>query len=175
MPRQFSFAAQSVNSAAFPLLAPSGTAAAPSYAFSAASNYGIYINGATVLVAGGLDILGASTTQVIIGSNAALVWSATGIGTGDTILQRIAASVLGMKDGSTAQEIRVFGSATKYASLTHNNTITILSDSGGSGVRVSATGANLGFYGTAPVALQTGVAATATAVRAVLINLGLCT
>jgi len=179
MPRQFSFAAQSVSSAAFPLRAPDGTAAAPSYSFSTQTGTGFWMwaSGTIAFASGGSSTIAFKAASVDLASGQTLGWSSsdpTAAGS-DLVLNRIAANVLGIKDGSSAQEIRIFGSATKYASLTHNNTITILSDSGGSGVRVSATGANLGFYGTAPVALQTGVAATATAVRAVLINLGLCT
>lgn len=55
-----------------------------------------------------------------------------------------------------------------------------LKDGGGAdgldgGVQVSRTGGLLGFYGTAPVALQTGVAVSAAGVHAALVNLGLIT
>lgn len=81
------------------------------------------------------------------------------------------------ENGANAQEARIYGTTTgpKYCSVAHDGTISILKDFGGSGVRVSATGANLGFYGTTPIALQTGVSVTATAIKQALVNLGLMT
>jgi hypothetical protein len=173
--RQFSFAAQSVSSAAFPLLAPAGTAGAPSFSFAAHSNSGIYDGGTGALV---FSIVG--TPEVTIqtdlvqfqSDNASISMGAAA----DVRLWRDAAAVLALKNGATVQTLRVYSSTTssKYASLTHTGSVAVLSDTT-SGVRIGATSGNVGFYGTAPVALQTGVAATATAVRAVLINLGLCT
>ena len=174
--RQFSFAAQSVSSAAFPLLAPSGTAAAPSYSFTA--GYGMFFEtgiGAAISY-NATSYFAVTNASVSICNGASLGFDASLGGTGDVFLKRVSAAVLSLQNSTAAQEWRVYGTTTgpKYASLSHNGTITILADSGGSGVRVSATGANLGFYGTAPIALQTSTAATATALRTVLINLGLC-
>jgi len=42
-------------------------------------------------------------------------------------------------------------------------------------IRVGATGASVGFYGTTPIALQTGVAVTAAGIHAALVALGLIT
>ena len=46
---------------------------------------------------------------------------------------------------------------------------------GTSAVRLGATGGTVGFYGTTPIALQTGVAVTAGGVHAALVALGLIT
>ena len=43
------------------------------------------------------------------------------------------------------------------------------------GVKVADTGDKLGFYGTAPVSLQTGVAVSAAGIHAALVSLGLIT
>lgn len=68
--------------------------------------------------------------------------------------------------------------------LNVNEGTTLYSISGGSPLRVKGTGAQLiidtdhasvglGFYGAAPIPLQTGVAVTAAAIHAALVNLGL--
>ena len=43
------------------------------------------------------------------------------------------------------------------------------------GVKVGATGDKLGFYGTAPISLQTGVAVSSAGIHAALVALGLIT
>lgn len=45
----------------------------------------------------------------------------------------------------------------------------------GTSVRLGQSGGSVGFYGTTPVALQTGVAVSAAGVHAALVNLGLIT
>lgn len=81
------------------------------------------------------------------------------------------------------------GSAAKAASAANGGvggTLTLYGGAGGAGdgagvagayggVLVERTGGKLGFYGTAPVALQTGVAVSAAGVHAALVALGLIT
>lgn len=43
------------------------------------------------------------------------------------------------------------------------------------GARLGKTGGTVGFYGTAPIALQTGVAVSAAGIHAALVALGLIT
>lgn len=106
----------------------------------------------------------------------------------DVVMARDAAAVLALKNSTNAQTLRVYGTTTgtKYVSLSHNGTdglLDVASSSGqltlggtnATGVRVGASGKNVGFYGTTPVALQTGVAVTAAGIHAALVNLGLIT
>lgn len=51
----------------------------------------------------------------------------------------------------------------------------ILVNTGSNAVRLGATGGSIGFYGTTPIALQTGVAVTAAGVHAACVALGLFT
>ena len=170
------FSAFSVNSSAFPLLAPNGTAEAPSYSFSGATNYGLTYASSTLY----LDIGGALRHQFddasyYLTSDSAVIYLGA---SSDVRLYRDAAAVLALKNGTTAQEFRVYGTTTgpKYASLSHNATIAILDSSPNTdGIRTGSTGGKVGFYGTAPIALQTGVAVSAAGVHAALVALGLIT
>ena len=49
----------------------------------------------------------------------------------------------------------------------------LLTETGTSAVRLGATGGSVGFYGTTPVAKQTGVAVTAQGIHDALVALGL--
>jgi streptogramin lyase len=51
----------------------------------------------------------------------------------------------------------------------------LLTETGTAAVRLGATGGSLGFYGTTPIALQTGVAVSAAGIHAALVALGLIT
>jgi hypothetical protein len=51
----------------------------------------------------------------------------------------------------------------------------ILVETGTAAVRLGASGGSIGFYGTTPVALQTGVAVSAAGIHAALVALGLIT
>lgn len=49
----------------------------------------------------------------------------------------------------------------------------LLANTGTSAVRLGATGASIGFYGTSPIAKQTGVAVTAQGIHDACVALGL--
>jgi hypothetical protein len=49
----------------------------------------------------------------------------------------------------------------------------VLVNTGAAAIRVGGSGGSVGFYGTAPIALQTGVAVTAEGIHAALVALGL--
>jgi hypothetical protein len=51
----------------------------------------------------------------------------------------------------------------------------VIVNTGTSAIRIGATGGTVGFYGTTPIALQTGVAVTAGGVHAAMVALGLIT
>lgn len=58
-----------IGSAAFPLSAPSGSSAAPSYSFSSGTNYGMYFGSSNLRFAsGGTEFLIGSATDVLVGS-----------------------------------------------------------------------------------------------------------
>lgn len=182
-------ASSSLTSAAFPLLAPNGTAAAPSYAFSSTGNSdnGIYLSNDNVV---SISCAGAEAARFqpdffTLLSDSQVIRMGAGA---DVILARDAAAVLALKNGATAQTFRVYGTTTgtKYLSLSHNGTDALIDTASSSGqitiggtnatgVRVGGTGLNVGFYGTTPIALQTGVAVSAAGVHAALVALGLIT
>ena len=55
------------------------------------------------------------------------------------------------------------------------NITLILDGKGTGGVQLGSGGGRVGFYGTTPIALQTGVAVSAAGIHAALVNLGLIT
>ena len=60
--------------------------------------------------------------------------------------------------------------------MTPEEALQILDQAGSTtNVALSLGAGNVGFYGVTPVALQTGVAVTAVAIHAALVNLGLIT
>ena len=121
-----------LNSAefSFPLLAPNGTAAAPSYSASASPTDGMYF-----AQAGSVDFAIAGTRTAYIQANSVGILSDTGtfiLGlAADVKLTRDAAAVLALKNGTTAQEFRVYGTTTgsKYVRLSHNGTDAIFQSS----------------------------------------------
>ncbi len=180
--------ATKISSAAFPLLAPNGTAGAPSYSFSGNTNSGMYnTSGVVGFSSGGGYKFDVNSIGVGVGSASIIGFHGddTVSGTIDVMLARDAAAVLALKNGTTAQEFRVYGTTTgsKYLSVKHNGTNGILDISSGTfligqgttPIVVANSGASLGFYGTSPIALQTGVAVTAGGIHAALVALGLIT
>ena len=135
--------ATSISSAAFPLLAPNGTAAAPSYSFSAETTLGLYRAGAGNLVVGvGGDGCHSFQASAFI-TNALYLDYANA----DVRLVRDAAAVLALKNGTTAQEFRVYGTTTgsKYGSLKHNGTNALLTTTAGSILIGDASFPNVAF------------------------------
>ena len=149
------FVSTSVSASAFPLLAPNGTAAAPSYSFSGAPTWGMFYNsgdGVLSFSCGGTGILGIYPTAAVLPSTGTFGWcSSTLYSAPDVLLARDAAAVLALKNGTTAQEFRVYGTTTgpKYASMLHNGTdgifssnsgVTLLQSASNEHVRISAQG-----------------------------------
>lgn len=122
-------------------LAPAGTAGAPAYSFSAAPTYGIYLNGGNslVLAMAGTGVHFFNSTTYNLRSNAGLITLGA---SDDVILSRDAANVLALKNATTAQEFRVYGTTTgtKYASLSHDGSSAILGAIGAAGTLVFQTG-----------------------------------
>jgi hypothetical protein len=107
-------AAPSGGGVTWPLLAPDGTAAAPSYGFATTSNSGMYLAG------GNLALSAAGTTSVYI-TTAGLSALRLDIGTiGDTLLARDGPGILAQKNGANAQHFRLYEDETtgKYLQIT---------------------------------------------------------
>lgn len=99
-----------------------GTAAAPSLTFASDTDTGWFRradNAATFLSSGTASVeLNAPGIQ--LASTGSYRFSSGAIGsTSDVWIQRDAAAVLALKNGSTAQTMRIYGSATDYLSLTY--------------------------------------------------------
>lgn len=128
----------SLSSAAFPLVGPVGSASAPTYAAGAA-NTGVYSAsaGADISVSiGGTRVLAIQATNIQLLSDAAVIYLGAGA---DTLIARDAANVVALKNSTTAQTFRVYGTTTgpKYASLAHDGTNLILSEVGGGNININ--------------------------------------
>lgn len=86
---------------------------------SASTSVAVSVNASTILT--------INTTNAVLASTAALAWST------DLFLVRDAANVLAVKNGTSAQAFRVYGTTTgsKYLTLDHNGTNGTVSTSAG--------------------------------------------
>ena len=125
----------------------------------ASNNYGVYSSGI-------VTVASASATALTVGR----------LGTTTPALQvdaSAATSITGVKITAGAA-----GGGVAIAAIGETNVILSLNGAGtgaASGVRLGAAGGRVGFYGTTPIALQTGVAVTAAGIHAALVALGLIT
>jgi hypothetical protein len=101
----------------FPILAPAGTAAAPSYSFAGDTGTGIYETAGVLRFA-------ASGSAIGVLSAGALVVNALTIDVTnqDILLVRDGAGIFAQKNGANAQTFRVYGTTTgpKYIALYHD-------------------------------------------------------
>lgn len=116
-----SFPINSIPAAAFPLLAPSGSAPAPSYSFSAVSSLGIFhdnVSGGIGFSVAGIEraIISATTLQLFAGTNTFAITDDTArivLGTGlDVNLYRDAGNTLAQRNGVNAQDFRLYNTFT---------------------------------------------------------------
>ncbi len=148
-------AAASVSSSAFPLLAPDGSASAPSYSFSSETNTGMYRSAASQI---GFSISG--TKRAHIGS-AGLVADGLLLDTAnaDVQLLRDAANTLAQRNGTNPQIFRIYNTftdASNYERLTFSfasNIPTIQPEAAGTG-----TGRILALQGQSSLAGYLGLA-----------------
>jgi hypothetical protein len=156
--------------------APDGTTGNCAYSFASDPDTGFIwtATGTIRYIADGGGGTEFGSVYLWIRSDSAIIYMGAST---DTRIYRDAAGVVAIKNSTTAQEFRVYGTTTgpKYLSLSHNGTISIVTDSGGDGVRFGSTGGKVGFYGTNPIALQTGVAVDSAGIHAALVALGLIT
>lgn len=108
----------------FPLLAPEGTLALPSYAFSADPSKGMTSSGVNAL-----SFSVGGTKQFTVGAGAVVYFnSALGVA-----LDGSTNDVLGLVRGANAQTLRIYGTTTgpKYLSLAHDGTNGVIGLTGG--------------------------------------------
>jgi len=121
----------------YPLWAPSGTAAAPSYSFAAYHDLGLYVYAANQLAiaATGLPYLRVGPGFTEVQGSFILTNS---LGTPEVYLGSGGADILAQKRGTNPQEFRVYGTTTgpKYASLSHDGSNVILENFGSSGIYI---------------------------------------
>lgn len=137
---------------------PNGSAGTPTYSFANNPTSGLYLSATSIpaMSAGGAIFLSADTalgTRLRVSS---LGWAATTLGTSDTFLERDSAGVLALRNSTTAQMFRVYGSTTgpKYVQLWHDGTNGNLDTSASSGVL------NIAPTNAASVAIGKSVAVT---------------
>ena len=142
---------KSINSESFvdvlTLLGTSGSAdttltiGSSSAALSIATSSGFYStlsvgSGSIRFSLGGTISVNTAYDSQVLGSGIYLGWSSTAAATGtaDVLLYRDAAATLALKNSTTAQTLRVYGTTTgsKYLSLAHNGTNATISASSGS-------------------------------------------
>lgn len=103
---------------AWPMLAPDGTAVAPSYSFSGATNEGFFRN-----AAGSIGVSHAGTSRLCLGcANGLTIGSAGGFGwssnaspesaAADVVLVRDAANTLAQRNSTNAQTFRIYNTYT---------------------------------------------------------------
>jgi hypothetical protein len=148
-------------STAFPLLAPDGTAGAPSYSFSGAPGTGMWRNSAgriTFSISGSAGVA-FSSSSVILGNAGFYAWTSSSDpnGTGDTFLGRDgAAGSIGQRNGANAQRDCVYNNFTDASNyergcldwITTANTMILGTRAAGTGTArdlqlTAASGANV--------------------------------
>ena len=123
---------------------------------------------------------------VTVGSAGGVTYAATGLGASHSFANSVnIASVLTVT--RTAQQLGLQYDVSNYLAVTVSSAGAVTYDAVGASANhifsdaveldgdLNHDGSNVGFYGTAPVALQTGVAVTAAGIHAALVNLGLIT
>lgn len=117
--------------------AANGAIGAPSYAFTSQPALGIYRAAVSTLsFTDGVDRFWVSGANILMPSIAVFGWTSGVLGTGiDVSLVRDAAAVLALKNGTTAQAFRIYGTTTgpKYLSISHDGTNGVIDVSAASG------------------------------------------
>lgn len=138
------------------ILAADGLVGAPSYSFTSDSTSGWFFASAGDIrgVAAGVSDIDLTTSGVVVNGSLYLAFGSSGVGTPDVILVRSGAGILSLKNGTNAQELRVYGTTTgpKYLSMKHDGANATISLTGGGTLTVTAA--------------LTGNASTATALAA---------
>jgi hypothetical protein len=126
-----------------PLIGPLGSAGAPSFTFVGQTSKGLYyeanIAGPAFSVA-----IGASGLYIPTGGGVFFLNGTVAGGSSDSTLVSVSSGIVALVNGTTAQELRVYGTTTgpKYATLHHNGTNAVVgANSGDLKLRVGGTDA----------------------------------
>lgn len=171
-PGQFSASGGTVTFSG-PILAPDGTAAAPSYSWSSSPTYGWFKSAGTFveLSIGGTSMFGFDSGGISLPSTANLRWSSAASveSVADVILVRDGApAILALKNAANAQTFRVYGTTTgtKYTALSHDGTNGVLDTAASAGLLsiapTNATSVAIGKTTTAPFTVSNPTATGAT-------------
>lgn len=119
-------------------IVPAGSASAPGFTFTGSLTSGLYLVSTQLAVTlGGAAFLTVSSAGVNLRSTGAVQWSSTTdpTATKDVVLVRDAANTLAQKNGTTAQEFRVYGTTTgpQYIGMAHSGTVARILASGSAG------------------------------------------
>jgi len=110
------------------LLLPAGSVTAPSLAYSAIPGQGMWFSTNALFwnTAASTNKMALTGTELSLSNTLGLGWSSStpNAASNDTILYRDAAGVLGLRNATTAQEFRVWGTTTlsKYLKIKHDQT-----------------------------------------------------
>jgi hypothetical protein len=104
----------------YPLLAPDGTAAAPSYSFASLPTFGIYFDSSV-----GISFSQSASTKaqfsnsmLALVNSSSLGFSGTNYAAVDIVLIRDAPNILALKNGANAQALRIYANATNSLTIT---------------------------------------------------------
>lgn len=162
------FAKLAANTFTAQQLLASGTVSAPGIGFSAQTGTGIYMHNSGI---GMMGVASSGTLCALLSSTyndmgelrvAGIRFYTGSLGSvPDVVLARDATAILALKNSTTAQTLRVYGTTTgsKYLILTHDGTNAILSSSSG-GIHIANV--NTGFFGATPVAQPSSTGVTTT-------------
>lgn len=135
--------ATSVSASAFPLLAPNGTPAAPSYSFSTASGGGMLFDNGPALVRAGLEAFVIDNTAATFTNGYTIGFSATGAGNVDTRIGRVSAKVIQVGNGDATGQINAAAYNGSAANLVRLGATT--------GIEFNTATATIGTCGTGAV------------------------
>lgn len=142
--------------------------------------YTVDVNSSTDVMIVGNQLLGGNRSVMVRGATSARVAVTGNCLSGASVYgirfdSAVSEAVVLMNDcrghaGSAAAVDVASASVWNAANIVTGEPLTVHSTAG---VRLGATGGSIGFYGTTPVAKQTGVAVSAAGIHAALVNLGL--
>jgi hypothetical protein len=143
------------------LLAPDGSAAAPSYAFSSATTQGFYFNttnSRAAFASGGTNSLQFASGGLIVGTS--VIFAPSDFATIDASLTRDAANVIAQRNGGNAQALRVYGTYTDSGNyerleITHAGASNVFIRTQAAGSGTTTRQLNIETGGAGAIALRT--------------------
>lgn len=139
----------------------SGSAAAPSYSYAADQTTGEYLvsAGDIGVSVGGTKELDISSAGLAVNHDVTLSAASTLGWSTDLKLIHDGANILGLKNGTAAQKLRIYGDGTKHLSLSHDGTNAVIDTAASSGaISIAPTNATSVTVGK-PILATDGTAA----------------